>query len=248
MKTKIGIFDSGIGGLTVLKECIKENPNYEYIYYSDSIHNPYGEKTKEEIKTISDNITAYLISKNCKIIIIACNTASLTSVDYLRNKYPNIIFLAIEPALKVAYLSIKDNENCLIMATPATINSEKFKKLYNEYNKNNFYKLPCEGLAHLIETENKQKIKEYLILHLSPYKNKVSNVVLGCTHYPIIKQEIIEVLGDITFYDGAQGLAKHLKQILKDNKIEKDNITKITLIDSGKNKNKLNKIWEAIYE
>ena len=251
MKTKVGVFDSGIGGLTVLKECIKQNPNYEYIYYSDSIHNPYGEKTEEEVQRISDNITSFLISKKCKIIIIACNTASATSADYLRKKYPNISFIAIEPAIKPAYLNRNKKENCLVMATPITINSQKFNKLYKTYTNDHFYKIPCENLANLIETGDKKKIKDYLEYHLSKYKNKVSSVVLGCTHYPMIKKEIKEVLGNIDFYDGSKGVAKQLKKVIEENEIKKEKETKITWIDSSNKKekiNKLKKIWEDLYE
>lgn len=250
MKTKIGIFDSGIGGTTVLKQCIKENPNFEYIYYSDSKNNPYGEKTPEEIIYISDDIVSKLIKKGCNIIIIACNTASAVASTYLREKYPNIHIIAIEPAIKQAYINTKDNEYCLIMATPQTVKSDKFKKLYNTYHKHNFYILPCEGLANLIELRDSKKIKEYLLTHLSQYKNKVTSVVLGCTHYSLIKEQIKETLGDITFYDGAEGVSHQLKKLIQNNNIEESN-PKITWIDSSNQEEKINnlkKIMGGIYD
>lgn len=251
MKNKIGVFDSGLGGITVLKECVKKNPNYEYIYYSDSKNNPYGEKNPQDIISICDKITEYLINQGCKIIIIACNTASAISSTYLREKYPNIKFIAIEPAVKLAYNNTNNNDLCLIMATPGTLDSEKFKQLYDKYHKNNFYLLPCNGLAHLIETENKEKIIEYLNIHLTKYQNKISSVVLGCTHYPIIKDEIKSILGNITFYDGSIGVANYLQKIIKELDLRSNLETIITWIDSSKDKQKIErikKIWEDINE
>lgn len=99
----IGVFDSGIGGVTVLKEIIKIMPHENYIYYSDSKNNPYGDRSKEEIIEICDNIVKMFIKKNCKAIVIACNTASAKAVETLRKKYPNIPFVAIEPAYKMVY-------------------------------------------------------------------------------------------------------------------------------------------------
>ena len=124
---KIGIFDSGIGGVTVLKEIIKLLPDEDYIYFSDSINNPYGEKDDNTIIEICDNIIQKLISKNCKCIVIACNTASAKAAKYLRNKYPNIPIIAIEPAYKMVY-DYNYNEKTLIMGTKGTLNSNNFKK------------------------------------------------------------------------------------------------------------------------
>ena len=152
----IGVIDSGIGGATVMKELLKEMPNEDYIYYSDSINNPYGDKTNEEIIKIVDNIVEKLVKQNVKMIIIACNTASAICKDYLRKKY-SLPIIAIEPAYKVVYDKAKEYKT-LIMATKATINSDNFKKLYNEYNNNNTILCSCSGLADLIEEGNQTKI------------------------------------------------------------------------------------------
>ena len=246
MNTKIGVFDSGIGGVTVLKECLNLCPNYEYIYYSDSKNNPYGEKTKEKIIEYSDANTKQLIKLGCKIIIIACNTASTTSVNYLRNKYKNISFIAIEPAIKLAYDNTI-NEGCLIMATPGTLNSDKFKELFNKYHKENFYLLPCDGLAALIENNKQKEIIKYLKTKLEPYKNKISSIVLGCTHYPLIKKEINKILPNITFYDGSIGVANNLKRIIKEeNYIE--TTQNVIFIDTLNDINKENRFYELVKE
>ncbi len=228
---KIGIFDSGIGGVTVLKAILKILPDEDYIYYSDSIHNPYGDKKDEEIINICDKIVQTLINQNCKCIVIACNTASAKAVEYLRNKYTNIPFIAIEPAYKMVY-DYSYNEPTLVMATKGTIESERFKLLYEKYNNNKTYLIPCVGLADMIEKGQLSEIKTYLEKNISQYRGKIRNVVLGCTHYPLIKSEIQEVLGDIKFFYGAENLAKHLKDILQENNLLEKNTGKIQFIDS----------------
>ena len=236
----IGVFDSGIGGVTVMRELIKILPNEDYIYYSDTVNNPYGDKTNEEIISISDDIVNKLINMGCKIIVIACNTASAISKDYLRNKY-NIPIIAIEPA----YKSVPDNEKTLVMATKATINSDKFKKLFNTYDNHNTILLSCSGLADLIEEGNRNKIITYLKNKIGEYKD-VKNVVLGCTHYPLIKNEISEVLGAFTFYDGSAGVAKHTKEVLEEKNLLSNNTGKITFIDSSNNKEKERLFYELL--
>ena len=173
----IGIFDSGIGGVTVLKEIKKILPKENYIYYSDSKNNPYGDKSDNKILEICDNIVKYLINRDCKVIVIACNTASAKAVTYLRNKYKSIPFIAIEPAYKMVHDYAYDNAT-LVMATKGTIESERFNILYNKYDNHKTTILPCIGLADLIEEGNKEKIEKYLKDLLEKYKGKVKNVVL----------------------------------------------------------------------
>lgn len=245
----IGIFDSGIGGVTVLKEILKILPNEKYIYYSDSKHNPYGDKTDEEILKLCENIVELFIKENCKAIVIACNTASAKAVKYLREEYCNIPFLAIEPAYKMVY-DYAYNEPTLVMATKGTIESEKFNLLYHTYDNHKTILLPCVGLADLIEDGKKEKIKQYVKHHLETYKRKVKNVVLGCTHYPLITEEIKEVLGDVKFFNGAPYLAKHLKEVLKEKDLtsnEKQDAI-IKFIDSSNSEQKKKRFFELIKE
>lgn len=215
---KIGIFDSGIGGVTVLRELIKILPKENYKYYSDSKNNPYGDKTEEEIKQRCCDIVEQLLKENCKVIVIACNTASTRAVNYLRKQYPKIPFFAIEPAYKMVYDYAYDRPT-LVMATKGTVESEKFHLLLKKYNNYQTYVLPCVGLAEIIEQGDKEKIKRYLQNVIGEYKNKVQNVVLGCTHYPLVQEEITEILGQVQFFNGAPYLAKHLKHILEQQNI-----------------------------
>ena len=245
MKTKIGFFDSGIGGVTVLKECIRLNPNFEFVYYSDSINNPYGDKSYDELILIVDKIVNFLIGKGCLVIVIACNTASCICASYLRNKYKEINFIAIEPAIKLVY-DKENGDNTLIMATKGTMDSEKFHELYEKYRGNNCHLLSCVGLANLIEEGKKEELNKYLICNLSSYKDKVSSVVLGCTHYPLIKKEIREVLGDVHFYDGANGVANQLIRIINNNGFVGIGKFDIEFIDSSNNEEKRIRFFEIL--
>lgn len=229
---KIGVFDSGIGGATVLKEILKILPEEDYIYYSDSKNNPYGDKDDKTVIDICDNIVKMLLEKKCKAIVIACNTASAASASYLREKYKDIPFIAIEPAYKMVH-DFASLDSTLVMATKGTIESEKFQMLYHKYDNNKTILLPCSGLANIIEENDTEKIKKYLNENLKEFAGKVKNVVLGCTHYPLIKDEIKEVLGDVTFFDGAPNLAKHLKEVLQEKNLLEKNNGIIEFIDSN---------------
>ena len=182
----IGIIDSGIGGVTIFREILKSIPKGRFIYYSDSINNPYGDKSKKEILDILDNVVTKLIDMGCTIIVIACNTASSIGVSYLREKYRKILFIATEPAYKMVH-DYNPQGKTLVMATRGTIESEKFLELYHKYDNHNTILLSCIGLAELIE--NNQDVRKYLNELLGKYKD-IDNVVLGCTHYPLIKSEL----------------------------------------------------------
>lgn len=230
----IGVFDSGIGGVTVLKEILKILPNENYIYYSDSKNNPYGDKSDEEIFNICDSIVRKFINQKCKTIVIACNTASAKVSKQLREKYPKEIIIAIEPAYKMVH-DFAYEKSTLVMATKGTIESEKFHKLYEKYDNHKTYLMACKGLADVIEEGNEEKIQLYLKENLSKYIGKVENVVLGCTHYPLVQQQIEQVLGKVTFFNGAPNLAKHLKDKLEENDLinNSQNKGKISFIDSS---------------
>ena len=244
--SKIGIFDSGIGGVTVLKEIVKVLPNENYIYYSDSLNCPYGGRTGKEIINLSTDIVEYFIKNNSKVIVIACNTITAIAIDYLRNNYPNMIFIGIEPAYKVVH-DFYFNQPTLIMATEATFESEKFNILYNKYKSSKTYLLPCTGLADMIENSKPEEIHNYLEKNLSQYKGKVDNIVLGCTHYPLIKNEIINILGDVNFFDGSYKVAVHLKQVLEEFKLLNSNGNcNIEFIDSSNTSQKKKRFFDIL--
>lgn len=245
MEGPIGILDSGIGGVTVLKEIIKLLPNENYIYYSDSIHNPYGEKTRDEVGSYVDKIMNFFIEKKCKAVVFACNTATALAIDEIREKYKNVIIVGIEPAYKMVH-DYAQNKKALVMATPATIESERFLNLYHNYDNGNTILLPCLGLASLIEEGNDMAINSYLIQNL-PMNEQIEVVVLGCTHYPLIKDKIKNVLGEVTFFDGGKGVALRLKNLLEQSNMLSSNINgSITFYDSSNDKDKETRFYELL--
>ena len=240
----IGVFDSGIGGSTVLKEIIKYLPNQKYIYYSDSINNPYGNKSEKELYNIVKKIVLFLISKGCKAIVIACNTASAICVEKLREEFKEIVFIAIEPAYKMVY-DYNPSGKTLVIATKGTIESKKFLALYDKYNNHKTILKPCPGLAELIEKNDKEKINKYILDNLAQYKG-IDNIVLGCTHYPLIKDNIKKVLGSINFYDGSKGVSLELKRQLERHDLLLDSKLEITFYDSANKAEKESRFYEII--
>jgi len=238
----IGIFDSGIGGVTVFKEILKVLPDYKYIYYSDSSNNPYGDKTNEELLDIVTNIVNSLVNMGCNIIVIACNTASAICKDYLRSKF-SIPIIAIEPALKQVY-DYNYEGKTLVLATKGTLESENFLKLYINYDNHNTILYECVGLADLIEKNDSNNILYYLNENIKQFIG-VKNVVLGCTHYPLIKKELNMVLGNVNFYDGSIGVVKKLQHTVEDIGLIKQKQS-IKFIDSSKNIEKEKRFLELI--
>lgn len=225
----IGFLDSGIGGVTVLRKAVKLLPNEDYFFFSDSLNNPYGDKDDKTIIARCDELVDFMVNeKGCKAVVLACNTASAKAVGFLREKYSGTPIVAIEPAYKMVHDKNPDGFT-LVMATRGTLESEKFHKLFYTYYNNNTGLLACVGLADLIEQEKKDELKEYLERNLHDYKGMVSNVVLGCTHYPLAKAEIKEVLGDVNFFDGADGVSRQLKRVLLENNLLNDKKDKFTI-------------------
>jgi glutamate racemase len=226
----IGFFDSGLGGLSVLKEALKIMPNENYIYLGDSINVPYGVKSVEEVKSLTFKAVEYLLDRGVKGIAIACNTATTAAVSALRIEYPDLPLVGIEPALKPA-VEIHKEGKILIMATSMTLKEEKFYRLMKKYEDiAEIVPLPCPGLMEFIEAGKLEgeEVETYIMDKLGIYINdKISSIVLGCTHYPFIKSSIIKLLGEeVVIIDGGLGTVKELKRRLK----EKD------LLNKGTNK------------
>ncbi|MBE6139685.1 MAG: glutamate racemase [Firmicutes bacterium] len=210
---KIGVFDSGIGGLTVLKRLIKKFPNNEYIYYGDTKNVPYGDKSIEELKVLSSNIINFLIEKEVDMIVIACGTISSNLSTYLKEKYNIRIIDIISPVID--YLNNSNYEKIGVIATQATINSKIFSKNLNKEVK----EVACPKFVPLIESNNFSELENYYSYYLDNLKDR-DLIVLGCTHYPIIKKEISEYLGNnIKLLDMAECI----------NDIKNDGISRVEL-------------------
>lgn len=252
-RAPIGFLDSGIGGSTVLIKTLSLLPNEDYVFFSDSANCPYGDKSDEQIIDRTDKIVSMLINKyNCKAIVIACNTASAKAAAYLREKYC-LPIIAIEPAYKMVYDRNPDGFT-LVMATKGTLESEKFHKLYYKYNNHKTALIACVGLADIIEHGTKAELEAYLDKTLSKYKGRAQNVVLGCTHYPLAKKEIKKALGDVEFFDGADGVGRQLKRVLGEKGLLSDSDKKgsVIFIDSSTDekvrKEKENRFFDIISE
>ena len=247
MNKKIGVFDSGLGGLSILKELVRLLPNEDYLFYEDSINNPYGQKSEEELLKIVDNVVKILLNKGCKIIVIACNTATTSCMKKLREMYPDVIFVGTVPAIKVAY----DNnyKNTIILSTPYTMSSKRVEELINDYHNpdQNIINISGENLANLIELDKKAEIMELLNRVLGEYKDKADSLVLGCTHYSLIKEEINSVLPNTILLDGCIGVSREVKHQLEKNNLlnDSDRIGNITIINS-KNDELVNRSFEIL--
>ena len=214
---KIGFFDSGVGGLTVLKETLKEI-NCEYIYLGDNLHSPYGTKTKEEVINYTEECVKILINKGCKVIVIACNTATSIAIKKLRSKYSNIVFIGTEPAIKVA--SDEEHKKILICATSLTIKGEKLNSLIDILKiKDKVDLMSADRLVLFAENGNicKEEIENYLRKLLKDKDiTKYSHVVLGCTHFPLFKENFKNIFGMNTkIIDGSVGITNNLLKQLQ---------------------------------
>lgn len=223
MNSKIGVFDSGIGGLSILNELKTTIPQESFLYYGDSINCPYGEKSDEELMDITRNIVRYLKSEGCRLVVIACNTATTRCMKRLREEFPELIFVGCVPAIKVA--SDRNFKNTLVMATPATIESERTHELVrdNKRDDQNIYLVPCFGLASAIERDDMSEVKNILQNIFFEYKDKnIDSIVLGCTHYPFIKKEILEEMPGVTLIDGSKGVANEVARQLENHGLLND--------------------------
>ena len=189
---RIGVFDSGIGGLTVLKTLINKYPNNEYIYYGDTINLPYGNKTIKELQELSSLDIEFLLNKQVDIIIIACGTVSSNCINYLKNKYNIKIYDIISPVIN--YLNNSNYNNIGVIATNRTIDSHIFKNNLNQ--DKTIYEINTPDLVPLIESNNLSNINDTLDKYLSNYKNKLDILVLGCTHYPVLYNHINNYLNN----------------------------------------------------
>ena len=185
---RVGLFDSGIGGLTVLKTLIKKYPNNDYIYFGDTKNLPYGSKNKDELMKLARGNIEFLLRFNVDIIIVACGTVSSNCVDYLRDLYDVKIVDIISPTID--YLNYSDYNNVLVMATEATVDTHIFRDNINKI----VVELPTPKLVPLIESGNLDNIDTVLNDYLSDYLDKTDILVLGCTHYPLLLDNIRSIV------------------------------------------------------
>ena len=216
----IAVFDSGLGGISVLRRLIQVLPEENFLYFGDSANAPYGSRPTEEIRSLTLENAEQLFSRGAKALVVACNTATSAAIDTLRERYPNRIIIGIEPALKLA-VSRHPNGRILVMATDATLREKKFATLMERFGEHcEILKCPCPELVEFVERgelegEALQKVlKAELQAHLTPAPDAI---VLGCTHFPFLRSAIQRVVGDSPeLLDGADGTAKETKRRLSE--------------------------------
>lgn len=216
----IAVFDSGVGGISVLRALVQEMPNEDYWYFGDSVNAPYGTKTLEAVRALTFSHVEHFIEYGAKAVVVACNTATSAAVRLLRQKYPTYTIVGIEPALKPA-VGVKEHPNVIVMATPMTLREEKFHNLMDRYvEQAHIVPLPCPGLMEYIEQgiTDSEELEAFLRRLFAPFDmNRVDAVVLGCTHYPFVTRELKKVLGDrILLFDGGTGTARETKRRLSE--------------------------------
>ncbi|WP_058271056.1 glutamate racemase [Olsenella massiliensis] len=212
----VGVFDSGIGGISVLRRLVDQLPHEDFVYVGDGAHNPYGSKSSEQILGYSRDIVRHLASCGAKAVVIACNTATSVALARLRDEFADLTFVGVEPALKPATERVP-HDSILVMATQVTLALDKFQRLARAYGSDSdVVAVPCVGLAHRIEQGDLDApdLQDLLTELVGAYRGKVDSVVLGCTHYPFVARQIRAVVGDVPFFDGAAGTARRLASLL----------------------------------
>jgi len=218
----IGVFDSGLGGLTVIKEILNKLPQYKIIYFGDTARTPYGTKSAETVNCYSIENTKFLLEKGAKIIVVACHTASSVSMPILKKTFPNIPFFeVVTPSFKKA-LRLTKNKKIGLIGTRTTVESGIYNRLFSQADPSiKLYANPTPLLVPLIEEgwlkkpETRRIVKKYLI----PLKIKeIDTLILGCTHYPLIKKVIQEKAGKrVKLVDPSEEIALEIKNFLKSN-------------------------------
>lgn len=223
----IGIFDSGVGGLSVLREIRRELPQENLLYVADSAHAPYGEKSPQFIEARAIAITEFLISQGVKAVVVACNTASGAAVETLRARF-SVPIIAMEPAVKPAVARTRSGV-IGVLATSRTLNSESFVRLTARYGAYaEILVQACPGLVEQVEAGNLsgEQTRELLIRYLEPLlAQQADTIVLGCTHYPFLAPLICEIAGSsVEIIDPAGAIARELRRRLGEHKLLANNV------------------------
>lgn len=237
MQHRIGVFDSGVGGLTTLAKIKQFLPDEEYFYIGDHANNPYGEKTTDELIATSTNVVRHLEQHGVELVVIACNTATTRCIAELRQRFPRIQFVGTEPAIKLVH--DQGFKHALLLATPNTIKSDQVSRLMKKYATERQIDLfPCDGLAKTIEDELVNLLDEPEVIWQQPHiphnivqSNKVAKclddllenierpmhydaIILGCTHYVYLKPLLAQKFPQATLLDGNTGAAKRVRSLL----------------------------------
>ena len=218
MKEYIAVFDSGVGGISVLRHLCAVMPQERFLYFGDSANAPYGTRPTEEIRALTLAAAEKLMARWLMALVVACNTATAAAIEALRERYPDTIIIGIEPALKTACDRFP-GKKIGVMATPATLREEKFARLLERCGRLcQVVTLPAAGLVELVEAGKANSEESFALLEplLKPYAGELSAVELGCTHYPFAAPTVSRLLGENTLQlDGGEGTALHTRRRLE---------------------------------
>ena len=213
----IGVFDSGVGGVSVLRDLVRLLPRERFIYYGDNKNAPYGTRSEEEIRALSLDVANWLLSRDVKAMLVACNTATSAAIQTLCDRL-SIPVVGMEPALKPAYELHADGK-ILVLATPATLRQAKFHRLYERYGEH-AVALPCPELVEFVESGRCEgdEIDAYLARRFADVQGeKLAAAVLGCTHFSFLKKALGRALPGVPLLDGNEGSARRLEYLLREN-------------------------------
>lgn len=224
MNNPIGIIDSGVGGLSIASKLIQNLPSESFIYLADSKNCPYGSRSKEEIFKLSEKMIDFLINKNIKLLVIACNTITVTNIDNLRDKYLNLPIAGTVPVIKTAVKETK-NKKIGIFSTKATAESNYQEKLINDFAKGvGVINIGSSDLVSLIEKLDFKVIDKILNNELVPFKSlDIDVLALGCTHFPLIKDKIKKFLPKVLILDSSEAIVRQVRRILENNSLLSNN-------------------------
>ena len=235
----IGIFDSGVGGLSVLRAIRAEMPEESIIYFGDQGHIPYGPRPIDQIRNFSEAITRFLLAHDAKIVVVACNTASAAALTYLRATFSDVQFVGMEPAVKPAAENTQTGK-VGVLATPATFQGALYASVVERFaNGVELFQNTCPGLVQQIEQGNLNEAETRQILNdalLPMLEKNIDTVVLGCTHYPFVIPLIQQIVGEnVRVIDPAPSVAKQVRRVLEANgmKNESDSQGEVKLFTSG---------------
>ncbi len=215
----IAVFDSGVGGLSVLRHIRAQLPHEQLIYLADQINVPYGSRSLAEIRTFSEAITSFLLELGAKLIVVACNTASGAALTHLRQTFPDVPFVGMEPAVKPAAAQTKRGK-VGVLATAGTFKSQRYEALMARFARGvQVFESPCLGLVELIESgqTDSEAVERLLRACVLPMLAEgVDTLVLGCTHYPFVRPLLSQIVGpDITIIDPAPAIARQTTRLLE---------------------------------
>ncbi len=215
----IGIFDSGVGGLSVWREIVRRLPREDTVYFADQAHVPYGPRPQEQILHFCDAITRFLIERGCKAVVVACNTASAAALKHLREAFPTLPSIGMEPAVKPVALATKSGV-VGVMATPATFQCRLFQATAGRYAGGvRLINQVCDGLADRVEAGDLDGGETEALLHkyVQPILDAgADTIVLACTHYPFLIETIRRIAGaEVNVIDPAPAIARHLHRVLE---------------------------------